>query len=240
MMSHLGGRLFFLSLRLPEKSDDELAAQNQGLNWKQKEILCRKAAGDLLRRLWAQHPQGVTWDKAADSGLCRRVIARCARRLAGLRGAVNVWQTEHDERFTQNAPVIENPDRIHCRLYNLARGHAVVCGRAEFGAADLAPVLEVTLDSVSPVRAKLFRHLLQAGGALATSQVERLLRCSKPSALKEMEVLTVLGVTDKSEIAPQSGRPEYQITLAPRFSWFVSAECLALSWPGTETQGGVF
>jgi predicted ArsR family transcriptional regulator len=79
---------------------------------------------------------------------------------------------------------------------------------------------------------------LEHDGTLKTSQVEKLLRCSKPTALKEMEALAVLGVADKTEADPEYGRPEHELRLAEKFEWFANDECKALCWQTKQTQGG--
>ena len=133
--------------------------------------------------------------------------------------------------MSHSVPVIEQPDRINCLLYNLARGHALVCGRTQLARADLAPVLEVTFDSAPTIRSKVFRSLLEHNGTLRTGQVETLLRCSKPTALKEMEALAVLGVAEKAEADPAYGRPEHELRLTEKFQWFTTDECKDLRWP---------
>ena len=151
--------------------------------------------------------------------------------LAALRGTIQMWQSEHDGSASHSVPVIEQPDRINCLLYNLARGHALLCDRTQLARADLAPVLEVTFDSAPTIRSKVFRALLENDGALKTSEVEKLLRCSKPTALKEMEALTVLGVADKTEGDVEYGRPEHELRLADKFHWFATDQCQGLRWP---------
>ncbi len=230
IMGNLGSRLFFLCVRSAEKTEDELMAQNQGPTWKQKQICCQAATGQLLRGLWAQNPEGVDWDRTGNSQLCLRTIAQCAKLLACLRGVVHGGHAQPEERLAQHQPLIEHPDRLNCLFYNLARGHALVCGRRALSPADLAPVIEVMLDSAPPVRSCLIRALLDNGGSLRTSQVEQLLHCSKPSALKEMEVLTVLGVTEKSESVPLHGRPEH------RLHWRRS--CVGLYLPNAKVSAG--
>ena len=140
--------------------------------------------------------------------------------------------------MSHSVPQIEQPDRINCLLCNLARGHALLCGRAQLEMADLAPVLEVTFDSAPTIRSKVFRALLEQGGTLKTSQLEKLLRCSKPTALKEMEALAVLGVADKAEADPDHGRPEHELKLAKKFEWFTTGECKALCWQTKQAEGG--
>jgi predicted transcriptional regulator len=228
VMGTLGSRLFFLALHSNAKSHDELIAQNRGTARREKERTCRDATDSFLRTLWTKNPGGVEWDKNGDPDNCLRVVARCAELLAALRGAIQVWQT--DDSVNHNVPVTEQPDRINCLLYNLARGHALLCGRTQIATADLAPVLEVTLDSAPTIRSKVFRSLLEQNGTLKTSQVEKLLRCSKPTALKEMEALAVLGVADKAEGDAEYGRPEHELRLAEKFQWFTTDECKGLRW----------
>ena len=240
IMGNFGSRLFFLALHTPEENDDDLIAQNRGADRKSKEVACKKATENFLCTLWAENPSGIAWNKAADPDDCLRVIARCARLLAALRGAINVWHTdEGGERLSHNVPVIEKPLRINCLLYNLARGHALVCARRQLTAEDLWPVLDVTFDSAPTIRAKLFRKLIEAGGTLNTSDAVKLLRCSEPTARKEMEALAVLGVAEKTtDSKDEPGRPPAQITLKSRFAWFASADCKALMSGMTDTEGG--
>ena len=115
-------------------------AQNKGVDRKSKESACRAATEEFLRTLWPDNPSGIAWNKANDPDDCLHVIARCARLLAALRGAINVWYTdEGGEKLSHNVPVIEKPHRINCLLYNLARGHALICGRRQLTNEDLWP-----------------------------------------------------------------------------------------------------
>ena len=230
VMGTLGSRLFLLALHPNAKSHKELIAQNRRTDRREKEQTCRQATDSFLRTLWTANPDGVKWNKGGDPEDCLLVIARCAELLAALRGAIQVWHSEHDDSVSHNVPVIEQPDRINCLLYNLARGHAVLCGRTQLTNEDLAPVLEVTFDSAPTVRAKVFRKLLKNGGTLKTSEVEKLLRCSTPTALKEMEALAVLGVATKEKISLPSGQAGYELVLVDKFEWFTSDPCKSLRW----------
>ena len=240
IMGNFGSRLFFLALHTPEENDDDLVAQNKGVDRKSRESACRTATGEFLRTQWSDNRSGIAWNKANDPDDCLRVIARCARLLAALRGAINVWYTgEGGEKLSHNVPVIEKAHRINCLLYNLARGHALICGRRQLTNEDLWPVLEVTFDSAPTIRAKVFRRLIETGGTLNTSDVMDLLRCSAPTARKEMEALSVLGIADKtSESKGEAGHPEAQITLTERFAWFAGDDCKALMSIIPDTDGG--
>jgi hypothetical protein len=240
IMGNFGSRLFFLSLHTPDESDEDLIGQNKSTARKDKEIACQTATENFLRTLWNANPEGVNWDKTADPDECLRVIARCARLLAALRGTINVWPSDDGgEKLSHNVPMIEKPNRINCLLYNLARAHALICGRRQLTAEDLYPVLNVTFDSAPTIRAKLFRGLIDNGGSLTTSAAVQLLRCSPPTARKEMEALSVLGVAEKTaEHGNNAGRPETEITLARGFDWFTTQRCRALRGAATVTQDG--
>jgi hypothetical protein len=228
VMGNFGSRLFFLELHTPEVQEDDLIGQNRGADRKQRETACQAITEGFLRTLWAANPDGVTWNKAGDSEDCLRVIARCAILLAALRAPINVWPIGEDGTLTHSIPIVEKPNRINCLFYNLARANALVSGRRQITADDLWPVLELTFDSAPATRAKVFRGLIEAGGMLATSEVEKLLRCSPPTARKEMEALAVLGVVEKTASPDKAGSPEAQIVLDERFEWFKSDECKAL------------
>ena len=201
-----------------------MIAQNRGKDRREKERLCREATDSLLRTLWGSNPNGIDWNKEGDPEDCLLVVARCAELLASLRGTIQIWKSDSNDSIGHSIPVIEQPDRINCLLYNLARGHALLCGRRQITQDDLWPVLEVTFDSASTSRSKLFRYLIEKDGKLETPDVERLLKCTAPTARNEMEALSVLGVVDKTETPCHAT----VITLAERFDWFVSDECSSL------------
>jgi hypothetical protein len=148
-----------------------------------------------------------------------------------LRGVINVWKDGFGEfgSYDHTMPVIEKPDRINQLFYNLCRGHALVCGRNQITKEDLRFVIELTIDSAPTIRAKLFRKLIEHNGVMATSEVEKELNCSKPTALAEMEKLKILRVcyiTDNSYGAV--GEPEKEIHLVNDFKWFLTDECRAI------------
>lgn len=59
---------------------------------------------------------------------------------------------------------------------------------------------------------------------MTTSEVEEGLNCSKPTALKEMKTLQILGVCTLRE----STGGDNEISLSESFKWFLSDECRAL------------
>lgn len=223
VMGNLGGRLYFYTMKSRDKSEDELANQLSDEAYKIKEKNCRNTTRDLLYTLWNKHQEGVSWNKKEDSIENKKIISRCARLLARLRGVINVWKdkSEDGKELSYRSPIIEKPDRINQHLYNLARGHALICGRSQINKEDLRFVIELAFDSAPSSRATIFRKLIDSAGTLTTGQVEVTLRCSNPTALEEMEKLRILGVVSETE----KGFGVKEIKLASDLDWFLSEEC---------------
>lgn len=231
MMGNLGSRLFFLNINSKGKSEDELADQLTTDAYKDKEKVCRAATKNFLYTLWHKYPDGVDWKKELDGRENKLIIARCAGLLAKLRGVINVWKdrSQDGEVYEYTRPVIERPDRINQLFYNLCRGHALVCDRMQINQDDLRLIVELAVDSAPTTRANLFRKLIENDGAMKTGEVMMALNCSRPTALKEMEALKILGVcTINNDSHISVGEPEKTINLFEGFKWFLSDECKAI------------
>lgn len=229
IMGNLGSRLFFLRLNTKEKSEDELADQVTTHSHKVKELACKEITKAYLYSLWSNNPEGVEWNKEQDPAELKRIIARCAKLLARLRGVINVWKADDDKDYIHSIPTVEKPDRINQLFYNLARGHALISGRRQITEEDLKPIIELAIDSAPIVRAKLLRKLLDYNGTMKTGDVMKELECSRPTAHKEMETLKALGVcTINDEDLDDFGTVEKQIFLSKELSWFLSDECKQL------------
>lgn len=230
VMGNLGSRLFFLSLNSKDKSISELAGQLKGEAHKRKETTCRTATSDFLKTLWNANPDGVEWNKKKDPDEALEIISRSAKLLASLRGVINIYSDSFGEfgnsNYKYSTPLIEKPDRINQLFYNLARGHALACGRKNILKEDLKLMLEIVADSAPMMRAKLFRKLIEHGGTMTTDEVEKALMCSKPTALDEMEKLKILGIArlEKNDYAKVGGQTK-EIFLLEDFNWFLSEEC---------------
>lgn len=228
MMGSLGSRLFFLDMHSREKTEDELAEQLGSEAFKKMEATCRATTKFLLETLWYDHQYGIEWDKASDRKDYKLIISRCAKLLARLRGVIQVWKDRNslDEAYEYNSPVIERADRINQLFYNVARGHAVACGRERIEQEDLRVVIELAIDSCMPMRAKLFRAVLNGDGEIGTGDAMASLDCSRPTAHGEMEKLVLLKICHyeaQDHLAP--GGQEKKIRLNDEFSWFLSDEC---------------
>jgi len=226
VMGTLGSRLFFLGVHSRRKSEEELANQVVDKSYKEKERICREATRDFLYTLWNTHKEGIEWDKQADNKNVVALIARCAMMLARLRGVVNFWKDDFSDVERYEQPTAEQPDRITQLFYNFARGHALVCGRTSVADEDLRIILDMCFDSAPPSRTRLFRALIDHGGIMKTSEIEKELNCSKPTARKEMRTLEILGIVTQEEVT--SGTGEFKMQLVDDLSWFLSDECRAI------------
>lgn len=225
-MGSLGARLFFLSMNSKEKSIENLAESLTKPDFKQREKRCRTATRDFVQSIWHQFPGGVQWNSRDDPRELLEVIARCSRLLARLRGVIDGDLGSN----AQNHPgcVIEDPRRINTLLYNLARAHALVCGRVQLTEEDMWPVIEVTLSSTQSNRKTFFEAMMESGGQLSTQQVQMAFNnCSNVTALKAMYMFQILGLVELEKIKQvgERGRAPHIITLKEEFQWFMSDTC---------------
>lgn len=233
VMGNLGSRLFFININGVEKDETTLANQLKN-SCRDKELMCREASEEFIKTLWNKYPKGVIWNKDNDDQHLLEIIARFAKILARLRSSINVWEENFDQKkFNHTQPVTEMPDRLNQLIYNLMRGHALICGRENISKNDLGIVFRVALDSAPPHRSQIFKHLIKNDGQLSTNEIITLLNCSRPTALKRMEELVILGIVDvdgdlSDEINAPMGRPEQTITLKEKYAWFIGEECREL------------
>lgn len=207
VMCGLGHRLFFLGLHTPYKGVDDLLAQNRGMSFKKKETACKDATRNLLFGIWTTHKEGIEWDKEADDPNALRWIAKCAIFLSHLRGEIIVYKENMgggNSEVQTTPPKIEDPSRIFTCLTNLARGHAVLCGRASVSTDDLRAVLPVVIDTAPEGRVEVLRLLLNNGGSTTIGHIRAKLGMAQSTAEKEAEKLIHLGVCD-GHIAPSGG-----------------------------------
>ena len=165
-------------------------------------------------------------------------IAQISKLLASLRGIINVWEEEnHDlenpnKKLNYTVPVIEKPDRINQLLYNLARGHAVACGRRTITDKDVAIVLKVALSSAPMDRVRLFRILIDGKEQLTADDIMKELEVSRPTALKLMKKMVLLGIADEDDFRQKVKG----IALCQDLKWFRSERFRRLNAGYTESK----
>lgn len=234
VMGNLGSRLFFININGIEKDETTLANQLKN-SCRDKELMCREASEEFIKTLWHKYPKGIIWDKENDDHHFLEIVARLAKILARLRSSINVWEESFDQKkYNHTQPITEMPDRLNQLIYNLMRGHALICGRENISKNDLKIVFRVALDSAPPDRSKIFKHLIKNEGHLSTNEIIAILNCSRPTALKRMEELALLEIVDTEgnmfdETENCGGRPEQMIILKEKYAWFTSEECKELT-----------
>ncbi len=191
VMGNLGARLFFLNLRQPDPSIEDLTEQLTSGSFPEKEQRCLYATNELLKTIWNQYPEGIDWDRRRDKKELLGLIARCATLLARARGVLKDMGKDELE------PQTEKPSRLNQLLYNFARGNAIANGRLELKLYDIKQSLVLATESSPPNRSQIIIHLLENSGVSNSTSLEKLLKCSKPTVIKYAEELAKLNVLNK-------------------------------------------
>jgi hypothetical protein len=198
-MGKLGSRFLFIEMPAEEQTDAELVrGAAGGVSYRDRVELCREAVADFLEALWAETGgiRGVTWKRDVDPQEVMLRIAAFAKVLARLRGTISIWRegSGDEESYNFSTPVIEGPQRAMSLLYALARGHALVHGRRQLAVEDLPIVARAALESTPTDRRAVMRILLANDGVATTTDLEKELRCSAPTARAILETLDKLGL----------------------------------------------
>jgi hypothetical protein len=106
-------------------------------------------------------------------------------------------------------------------LYALARGYALVHGRRQLTGADIPIVARAALESTPNDRRAVMRLLLTGEGAAATSDVQKALNCSAPTARAILETLEKLGLGEFVNPGPPAVGT---LTLAASLCWLLEPE----------------
>lgn len=237
LMVGLGQRFFFLGIGSPRKTVNDLISQIRSESYKVKESECKEFTHDLLKTIWARNPKLIEWDQDSDDLKVIEYISKIADFLALFRGDVFV----HEERWTKGEilvstePRTEDPSRINQCLYNLVRGHAVLCGRNYITMDDLWPAVRVAFDTAPRPRPKILRELIRREGKLTSTQAADSIGTSMKTAKKELHKLITLEVCDgdlkkESEDFSMgfddaaddiSGQKKLTVTLKEEFMWLL-------------------
>lgn len=190
-MAQLGSRMFFLVMdAVASPTVEDLVAANLQPEVRQEGInQCRNVIHPFLDALFTLHGgiRGVHWKPDENTRDVLTVIARCASLLAVLRTPY--------EPGTSCKP--ESPHRANAVLYNLARGHALICGRTQLAVEDLPTVAQVTLSSIPFRRRAVLQLMAEKGGnPITVSQVEKAVGVSRHTAEEIMREMEALGLMD--------------------------------------------
>jgi len=233
VLGYLGPKLYFLRLPKNCKTEEERLKESRE-DFGQKEGAIKQALFDYLKWLEIRPDMAIDadsglpkirWDFSKDDEDSERYIIRLAELLSHLRGVATTWHTKDTQGsdYAYTKPIIEDPSRAITQLKNLARGHALSCARNFIKKEDISIVVKTVLSTASVERVFIFDELLKNEGILTTSQVEKSLKISPPTARRTMTELDVLGIVN---ILEPDGElyTEKRIVLKPEFNWFLTPE----------------
>ena len=227
-MGKLGSRLLFLTISENNSNSERIQTVLSGLrsqrSYKLKVEECRKGVHEFLLFLWRQTGgvRKVKWDRNRDNEELVKSIPAVANLVARARSVVSVWR-EKESDYNYNQPVIEHPFRLSTILYNLARAHAIIQGRANINEDDLKVIIEVGLSSMPDDRRQVLDLLLKKSKEewTETSEIVESLGISKPTALAIMQTFKVLGIVEYDN---PGGGLSHAIRLKSDFEWFLGEE----------------
>jgi len=221
-MGKIGNRLFFLNMRDKNREDKDYLEMFRGRAYEEKVKECRGAVKSFLNNLFNSNGIRVLeWDNEGDILLLPEII-RYAKLLSKLRGSLMTWKSEENRgSYEYNFPIIEEPPRAINSLYNLAKGHALICGRSFLRKEDLEIVRAVCFSSMPHDRSEFLKLLAKHEGKLTTRVIEKELNCSQDTALRTMSIFEILGVVKINSIDIEDrgqGRPLKYIEIKPEFA----------------------
>jgi hypothetical protein len=229
-MAQLGSRLFFYAMPNTEPDDEALdAILRAPTSYRSQLVNCRVSVKEFLPRRVQEFGgvRSVTWALKGDPPEALTFIRQAAKLVSRLRGVVSVWKERDQEAdLSYNPPNVEHPLRALTVLYNLARGHALLYGRTQLTPDDLPLVAHVALSSAPGDRSRLFRGLLDANGALTTSAAASLLEVSRPTALRTMKAVELLGLGELDEMPTSAvdATPAKILRLRSEWDWALKPE----------------
>jgi hypothetical protein len=225
VMSQLGSRLFFLLMETGQELTWADLLTPNGESYQSRRGRCREAVHVFLRSLFGERGGfgSVTWDAAADDRDGRMWLARCAALLAKMRSTPA--EDREGTRVSYRPGVPEAPYRALNVLTNVARGHALVHGRAAVSMADLPLIAQVTLSSMPHDIRRILAALINQR-VLTAKRVCEVLGAKHPeTARKPMDYMRALGVARFEEPGPGK---EATLSLLPEWEWCASDEFRAL------------
>jgi hypothetical protein len=229
MMGNLGPKMYFLRLPKVFKKEKDIVQQLKNPKFTADLTKIQQALFEYLKWFEACPMMDIAktsglpkivWDSDKDDIKAIRQIARLSLLIAHLRGVVDTWETQGTQGsdYAYAPPIIEEPDRAATQLYNLARGHALIEGRNYLTMADIPLLVKVVLSTAPIGRATVFDLLLQKQGKLLSSDIRTGLQFSRPTVLRAMTELMVLGLVDDDQEGDHDNSPK-SIELKDQFRW---------------------
>lgn len=243
-LGYLGPKLYFFRIPYIKRSFEDYVEELKLNNFTERKKQVKEALMDYLN--WFNlcpvdnsnslpisdiELVKIEWNSSKDNIDVLNAIVRLGELLASLRGVTVTWDTKNTggSDYGYSTPTKEIPKRAMDSLINLAKGHALLTGR-NYLTMDDVPILIKTVLSTAPLeRVLIFDLLLNTNGILTRPQIQDFLKISRPTTLKTMIALDVLGLVDFTKEEENNNNLPAKITLKKEFDWFLSDEFKKLS-----------
>lgn len=194
------------------KFHDDDVVNKESINKKKLDLDSGKIRGVRLLKM--------KWNRDKDDPNAKQCIAKLAVLLSHLRCDVQTWREGSDIGYAPSLP--EHPQRAGEILFNLSKGHALLCGRNFVTMDDIPIVVKTVLSTAQIDRVKIFSLLLaNRGRSLSTSRITQSLNISPQTARRKMTEFKVIGLVDEEYLGSNH---ELSIKLKPVFNWFLGEE----------------
>lgn len=195
IMAVYGCRFLFYECWFPEAEEEEFIAEMESMS----SFVRAEECNALVNRFLVQHfthfkANSVRLGDIECSKEFQRMLYRYARVMTLGRRAVETEMVEVEEGSGQTEErYISSPSEAPYRPFEMFRciaiGSALTSGRMNITADDMEIIQRIAFSSVPAKRRRLLRCLIRAGGKLSSTDVEKQLQCSKPTALRRMREL---------------------------------------------------
>ena len=231
VMGNLGSKMYFLRITSEIEDQQEVIAKMKKL-LNESHSLKIQECSKKIREFWDclsewknQFNDKIVWDSKSNDESTITNIAMLAQLVAKLRAVIPTIDTENTSgsNYGYGIPIEENPNRAFQLLCNLAKGHAISCGRNFINSEDLSVVVWVALSSAPKERTKLLKLLKNNFGKLNTLEVQDKLNVTKSTAQKYMKQFEILGFVKSSKDVGVS-KPINGIELKDQFKWLLKPE----------------
>lgn len=232
MLTSMGPKIYGLSIRsepsTEEEKEQKMIAMQDGTSYNIKLEEVQKQARiywEILKKFPSHVHYKIVWDESRDDPNTLKKIALLAQALACLRTFVPTDNTygRGGTNYGFEEPIPEDPSRPYQILYNLARGHAILYGRNFVTVDDLEVVVHVALSSAPRDRLDMLFFLIENNGKINTNQFMKDIEATRATALKNMELLSRLGIAEKAK-EPSLTKPLNVLKLKAYYNWFLTDE----------------
>jgi len=219
IMSQLGNRMFRYEIVAVDHPEENLIDFAENYVPKEIENEYRTAANSFVEAHFKRfpvnsvQPSEIRFGKPQLQQLVRCAKLMCVGRVEVIRTKPN-WTSEIE--YVSGIP--EGEHRVIIGLKLLAQALALISGRSEVSNEDLEIIRHIAFSSIPQNRRLMLRALLVKDGMLTSTDAEKELRISRPTARNWMKELGATGLADYQ--TGHENQPD-RLTLSKPFSWLL-------------------